>query len=851
MYFVIKLEKVFQSDINDIFDAYARPPEDNNKLEKLNAFIKNNYQRLGRYRMLFAWAVFPLVDILFDNNQLNKENSDSLNSRNSSNSLESLKRIANEYTSSFVRKGSLERHSTISGASNYSSNTLSSNLEKKLSITSEDLIKSFSQLASVQICNKAFYRFDGDKFTDDDLYKYLAEYRRNNNNKRVRSFPCNFTFTLKNVTDENSIKCRVNPELVRLYPYTNDQISPTKEILEFRDQLIPHLEHRNLIYVYPKSLNLTSRQNSARNITIKIQLLASEEKFSAMPVIFGKSSCPEYLSEAYTAIQYHNRNPNFSEEFKIRLPSQIDKQTHLFFTFIHVHTKPKNDMPVDEIVGYSWLPLWRDDCLQFGTFSLPIIAEMPTAGYSFLSPTDSDALPNLKWIDNHKSLFVIQLDSYSSIFAQDAFVDRFFRITSSLENQIHVNSLLHSTNIYDEFCRAITGLTNSNTESLVKFVHIILNRLIMLLVKPPMIFNSVNNSSVKSFKTLVFDTIAALVDKINKVCQNNFDNIKCDILNTFIHYQAIFPQPNFNPNANNMESINNNEDNHKSFHEEVLSQWILANDTIKEKLFEHSFFYFDLIFRSLCITASLKNNSKIIHRENISKTLKNNINSLIGIIGDYIVNEFKTVSNNNVTPTTPNSPKKYPQVFQRLNSSLAFFIRDLLSILNRNYVFSLIKVYVTKLDVSKIMKNPDQCPTSSHEKFSDDLFQLKVNFLRIICGHEHFVALNLPFGTPLFTSMEQSNTNPTFSPSFSLAKEMLDSNIFSNLIFDRIRPYSELTDDYRRQHWLLGIVFGTLLESFTKRKNSLQTLTANLIRSVLTSFDWDVRLNGSIISFYF
>ena len=46
---------------------------------------------------------------------------------------------------------------------------------------------------------------------------------------------------------------------------------------------------------------------SARNITVRVQFLNGEGKDAALPVIFGRSSMPEFVSEAYTAISYHTK----------------------------------------------------------------------------------------------------------------------------------------------------------------------------------------------------------------------------------------------------------------------------------------------------------------------------------------------------------------------------------------------------------------------------------------------------------------------------------------------------------------------------------------------------------------
>lgn len=41
---------------------------------------------------------------------------------------------------------------------------------------------------------------------------------------------------------------------------------------------------RNLLYIYPQSLNFSSRQGSVRNIAVKLQFMAGEDPSQAMPV---------------------------------------------------------------------------------------------------------------------------------------------------------------------------------------------------------------------------------------------------------------------------------------------------------------------------------------------------------------------------------------------------------------------------------------------------------------------------------------------------------------------------------------------------------------------------------------
>lgn len=735
-----------------------------------------------------------------------------------------------------------------------------------------------------------------------------------------------------------------------------------------------------------------------------MQLLASEEKFSALAAIFGKSSCPELAAEAHTAVSYHNRTPSFAEEWKVRLPNRINKQTHLLFTFIHVHTKQKGggggvldkvggaadkggsaggSSGVEEVVGYTWLPLWRDDRLQTGTFSLPVLAEAPSAGYSFLSPTTGDSLgPGFKWIDSHRPLFTVHLEAYSSIFAQDAAVDRFFRISASLDSQAHVASYLHSANFVEEFSRAISGLVGAGTDSLVKFVHLILNRLLLLMVRPPQIFANSGNGkgsggksnhhahahhSIKAFQTLVFETVVAIVGKINGALYyvgelpGRTAAARTGVLATYIHYQAVFPQPEVRFTSSNsaenrssyQQLVQHNHHHHhhhrfsgllhgsessdnghfvsRTFHEELLQQWLNCSSgssgsnsssstsngssgspgnempAVREKLYENASFFFDALFRSLCVHLSLNGGFLLPPRKRLSKGFLLSLEELGRTIGEYVFGELKqrtsctgnadTAGNGNgdyhpdsssatspTSPTTPNALHNTSHLLQNLNTAYAFFLRDLLSVADRNYVLNcLVKGYIRKLcsvsapQHSQTSNGGNSGITTSTASFgystvsaeaslnsarqlADGLFELRVDFLRVLAGHEHFVALNLPFGTPLFSALEQTmleggcgggnlhgnyhNSSSHFSPSSSFAKAMLNSSLFSHSIFDRIRPYAELTDDYRRQHWPLGLVFCTLVDGFTRAKAGLQLKAANLLRALMTAHDWDRRYKG-------
>jgi hypothetical protein len=81
-------------------------------------------------------------------------------------------------------------------------------------------------------------------------------------------------------------------------------------------------------------------------------------------------------------------------------------------------------------------------------------------------------------------------------------------------------------------------------------------------------------------------------------------------------------------------------------------------------------------------------------------------------------------------------------------------------------------------------------------------FQL--DFLRIVCSHEHFVALNLPFGTPFMPSSAPA------SPSPSIASSTSQSSFISTLVGGDKMNFADLSADFRQQHFLVGLVLSDL-----------------------------------------
>lgn len=130
----------------------------------------------------------------------------------------------------------------------------------------------------------------------------------------------------------------------------------------------------------------------------------------------------------------------------------------------------------------------------------------------------------------------------------------------------------------------------------------------------------------------------------------------------------------------------------------------------------------------------------------------------------------------------------------KLNAALAFFFFDLLSIADRGWVFQLLRSYNKQLQ-AKIASIQDSV-----------LVELKLEFARIICSHEHYVALNLPFATPFMST--GNNVSPSPSVTSSTSQNSFVSGPPASQ--ERVSTFAELSPEYRQHHYLTGIVLTDL-----------------------------------------
>ncbi|XP_023204664.1 dedicator of cytokinesis protein 7-like isoform X1 [Xiphophorus maculatus] len=850
IFLVIKLEKVLQQgDIGECCEPYMVMKESDSskhkeKLEKLRLQAEQACSRLGRFRMPFAWTAIHLLNIVSSVGGLDRSDPDSDSERKSHGTWNERK-----------KKG-FERMSVGEEMCNFAT----------------------FRPATLTVTN--FFKQEGDRLSDEDLYKFLADMRRPSSVlRRLRPVTAQLKIDISPAPD--SPHYCLSPELLHVIPYPDLRVRPTKEVLEFpaRNVYTPHTTYRNLLYVYPQSLNFSSRQGSVRNIAVKVQFMAGEDPSQALPVIFGKSSCAEFMKEAYTPIIYHNKSPEFYEETKMKIPANLTDNHHLLFTFYHISCQPKQNTPLETPVGYTWIPLMQHGRLRTGSFSLPVSVEKPPPSYSVLTPDVQ--LPGMKWVDNHKGVFNVEVTATSSVHTQDAHLDKFFTLVYVLEEYSFPfrlkDVIITEANMEGELKASISALRGSQLDTCVRFLHQLFNKLIQLIVYPPVIAGQIVNLG-----RAAFEAMALLVNQIHKNLEGNQDQHgRNNLLASYVHYvfrlptaEPIMPPAGAHPyempvqyatlsratgrpsslHLSRSKSISNSNPDlattpispdeevqriigskasdhscnrmsafldsvalltvptrpitKKLLHEELALQWVVSTSAVREATLQQAWFFFQLMTKSMAHHLFLTSKLDSPRRQRYPDRFVDDIAALVcAISADIASRHHKDV-----------------EVVERLNNSLAFFLNDLLSLVDRGFVFNLIRSYYKQI-ANKL--HTTQNPSS--------LNALRMDFMRIVCSHEHYVILNLPCST----------LSPPASPSPSTSSTTSQSSAFSSMVQDQgVATMFELSVPFRQQHFLSGLLLTELaliLDPDGEGVFFLHKKAISAVHSLLCSHDADPR----------
>ncbi|XP_068594454.1 dedicator of cytokinesis protein 8 [Brachionichthys hirsutus] len=862
IYLVIKIEKVLQQgEISDCAEPYITLREcdsakNKDKLEKLRVQAETFCQRLGRYRMPFAWATVNIMEVI-STATLDRDVTDS-------DSLKGGKSSSIDRRAQFPRRNS-ERFNTM-----------------------DDQFCNISAFKPATITIGTIFKQEGDRLSDEDLIKFLSEIKKTSTpQRRIKTISGSIKLDMSPVHD-TPLGC-LSTELIPMIPVAEKNIRPVKEVLEFpsSEVYVPNNIYRNLLFIYPQRLNFVNRLTSARNITVKIQFMSAEDAACALPVISGKSNGPEFLQEVYTSVTYHNKSPDYYEEVKLALPARLTERHHLLFTFYHIscHQKQNQSGSCETLIGYSWLPMLHNDRLQIGQFCLPIALERLPINYSLHTPEKLPLqAPPVKWMESHKGLFNLEIQAVSSVHTQDNHLERFFTLCHALEGgatfplrvreeKIPENKLEHELKL------SIISLSSSSLEPLVLFLHLVLDKLFTLIMQPMVIAGQTANLA-----QIAFESVVSIINSLHNSQELIRDQQgRNSLLATYLYWVFRLPDPpqdmqnagsgstmppaesryntmgrataatvgnmlfhsrirsSSNPDipgpltsAEDLEvkniltlkghnnpgsrmstyvDVSNHQNatgstrpsNRKQFHEELALQMVVSTGVCRENAYKYAWFFFELLVKSMAQHVSLLDKHNVPRRSRFSDRFKDDITTIVSVvtaeIGTILVKQLKEV-----------------EQAEKVNISLAFFLYDLLSLMDRGFVFQLVKNYCNQMTAKSL-----SMPT---------LISMRLEFLRILCSHEHYLNLNLFFSSP---------ASAPASPCPSISSQSSGSCSFQEQ--QRILGLFELSQEFKQQHYLTGLLLTELSAALDVEADGgkVQRKAINAIYSLLCSHDLDHR----------
>uniref|UniRef100_A0AAZ3R1M3 Dedicator of cytokinesis 8 n=1 Tax=Oncorhynchus tshawytscha TaxID=74940 RepID=A0AAZ3R1M3_ONCTS len=780
IYLVIKIEKVLQQgEISDCAEPYMVMKETDSaknkeKLEKLRNQSEMFCQRLGRYRMPFAWATVNIMNV--------------------------------------ISTATLDRDTTDSDSLNGLVNSDQCNM---------------SAFKPATITISTFCKQEGDRLSDEDLFKFLADIKKFSSlQRRIKTIPGTIRLDVTPVHD-NPVAC-LSTELIPVKPLAEKNVRPVKEVLEFpsSEVYVPHSTYRNLLYIYPQRLNFVNRLTSGgRNITIKIQFMSGEDPSCVMPVIFGKSNGPEFVQEVYTPVTYHNKSPDFYEEVKMVLPARLTERHHLLFTFYHISCQQKQNQTgaSETLIGYSWLPILSTDRLQTGQYCLPIALDRLPVNYSLHSPE----VPPVKWMESHKGVFNLEIQAVSSVHTQDNHLERFFTLCHALEGGVTFPLRVREEKIPEnklehELKLSIISLSSSRLEPLVLYLHLVLDKLFTLIMQPMVIAGQTGtyrdmSPGLSDRRVKCGVQVNHPVTWFSPVCPgpggvvpstegrySTMGRASATTVGTMLLQSRL--RSSSNPDIPAPHSAEDTEVKNilsaKQFHEELALQIVVSTGVCRENAYKYAWFFFELLVKSMAQHVSLEKQD-VPRRSRFSDRFKDDVTTIVSVvtaeIGTILVKQQKEL-----------------EQAEKVNISLAFFLYDLLSLMDRGFVFILVKNYCNQMSTKTV-----SMPT---------LISMRLEFLRILCSHEHYLNLSLYFSSP---------ASAPVSPCPSISSQSSSSCSFQE---QRILGLFELSQEFKQQHYLAGLLLTELSAALDMESEGLvQKKAINATYSLLCAHDLDQR----------
>ncbi|XP_076152864.1 dedicator of cytokinesis protein 9 [Alosa pseudoharengus] len=530
------------------------------------------------------------------------------------------------------------------------------------------------------------YRQDSNKLSDEDLFKLLADFKKPEKMAKLPVLLGNLDVTIDSVAPDVS-NC-VTSSYIPVRPFTlNGQGGALMEVEEFVPCIAkcsqPFTIYNNHLYIYPKHLKYDGQKSfaKARNIAVCVEFRDSDDD-DAQPLkcIYGRAGGPLFTKHAFAAVLHHQQNPEFYDEIKIELPTQLHEKHHLLFTFYHIScdSNAKKRDVVETQVGSSWLPLLKDGRIIMNEQHIAVAANLPPGYLSCQEGITKHPGPDVKWVDSGKPLFRVSTHLVSTIYSQDQHLHNFFQHCQHMEISPQASD--------GELVKFLKSLHAMQGHVMINFLPTILNQLFHVLT-------SATHEEVAVNVTRVM---------VHIVAQCHEEGLE-HYLRSYVKY-VFRPEPYSGSNS-------------KSVHEELAKAMtaILKPSTdflTSNKLLKYSWYFFEALMKSMAQHLMESGKVKLSRNQRFSASFHHAVETLVNMLMPHITQKYK----DNLDAA------------RNANHSLAVFVKRCFTFMDRGFVLKQINNYIN-------------CFMPGDPK---TLYEFKFEFLKVVCNHEHYVPLNLP-----------------------------------------------------------------------------------------------------------
>uniref|UniRef100_A0A3P8W7M7 Dedicator of cytokinesis 11 n=1 Tax=Cynoglossus semilaevis TaxID=244447 RepID=A0A3P8W7M7_CYNSE len=566
IFLVARVEKVLQNGITHCAEPYIKTSDITKTAQKVLKAAKQTCQRLGQYRMPFAWAAKPVFK---------------------------------------DAQGSL------------------------------DMDGKFSPL----------YRQDSSKISTEDIIKLLSDIRKPEKSK-LQTIPGQMNVTIECVPPD--ISNTVTSSYIPVRPFEDGCERVSVDVEEFLPEEAkynyPFTTYKNQLYVYPLQLKYDNQKTFTKSCVIDVCVCDVLD----FQCIYGKPGDSLFTGSTYAAVLHHNQSPEFYDEVKIELPVHLHEKHHVLFTFYHISCESsskassKKREGVESLVGYSWMPLLKDGRMQSLELQLPVASTLPPG---YLCQDTRKSQPDIKWVENAKTLFKVRNHVVSTIYAQDLHLHNFF-----------------------QHCQLMRTTSEANPLELIKYLktHVIINFLPTVLLQLFQVLTAAN----KEAHDVAVNALRVIIHIVSRCHEEGLEHY----LRSFLKYVFVTKVPLSGNSATTHEVL-------ATAVTAVLKQ--TADFNTSNKLLKYSWFFCETMAKSM-VTFVLNMsfhfcpNSKMPRPQRFPDSFHQALQSLVLSIMPHITIRHMEI----------------PEEARCINLSLANLIKRCLTFMNRGFAFTLVNHYM-------------------------------------------------------------------------------------------------------------------------------------------------------------